>query len=98
MPYSEQISKIRAFSEALSANEPQNTYNYDLHWFAKNQFCNLPRSEKITKSTAAAIKNQKIYIYSLENKRFEQISTNEFLDKMENGLSSNENLPKFRRQ
>lgn len=67
MPYSERISKIRAFSEALSANEPQNTYNYDLHWFAKNQFCNLPRSEKIAKSTASAIKNQKIYIEPFDN-------------------------------
>ncbi len=67
MPYSERISKIRAFSEDLAKNEPENTYNYDLHWFAKNQFQNLDRWEKIAKSTASAIKNQKIYIEPFDN-------------------------------
>lgn len=67
MPYGERISKIKAFSETLSANEPENTYDYDLHWFAKNQFHGLARSEKIAKSTAAAIKNQKIYIEPFDN-------------------------------
>ncbi len=62
MPYSERIAKIRAFSENLSANEPQNTYDYDTHRFAKDQFCALPRWEKIARSTAAAIENQTIYI------------------------------------
>ena len=62
MPYSERIGKIRAFSENLSANEPENTYDYDTHQFAKNQFSHLPRWEKIARSTAAAIENQKIYI------------------------------------
>jgi len=67
MPYSERISKIRAFSQALAKNEPENTYYYDLHRFAKNQFHSLDRSEKIARSTASAIKNQKIYIEPFDN-------------------------------
>lgn len=66
MPYSERISKIRDFSENLSLNEPENTYNYDVHQFAKNQFSKVERWEKIARSTAAAIENQKIYIETFD--------------------------------
>ncbi len=66
MPYSERISKIRGFSEKLSSNEPKNTYDYDMHQYAKNQFHALARWEKIARSTAAAIENQKIYIETFD--------------------------------
>ena len=62
MAYSERIGKIRDFCEKRLDNEPENTYDYDTHQFAKNQFHDLPRWEKIARSTAAAIENQKIYI------------------------------------
>ena len=62
MPYSERIAKIRAFSEALAYHEPENTYDFDLHSYAKTHCADMPRWEKIARSTAAAIENQAIYI------------------------------------
>lgn len=62
MSCSERILKIRSFAENLSANEPLNTYNYDMHKSAKTKFYDLPRLEKIAKSTAYALENGEIYI------------------------------------
>lgn len=62
MPYSDRISKIRDFSEKFSLAEPENTYYYDLYNFARSEFSSLERWEKIARSTAKAIENQKIYI------------------------------------
>ena len=66
MSYSNRISKIRSFSENISQNEPENTYYFDMHKSAKTQFSNLDTPEKIARSTATAIENQKIYIENFD--------------------------------
>lgn len=62
MPYSERIGKLRSYAEAISKNEPLNTYYYDMHRIAKAEFCDLDSLDKIARSTAYAIENQKLYI------------------------------------
>lgn len=67
MAYSERIKKIREHASSIAQHEPENTYYYDLHNLALNKFHHLEKTEKIARSTAGALKNQKIYIEDFDN-------------------------------
>ena len=59
---SERMKKLFEESRAKAKNPPESTFNYDIHYNARNVFNNCPRWEKIARSTAAAIENQAVYI------------------------------------
>lgn len=59
---SERIKQIAKESREMGMNPPQNTYQHDLHHYACNEYKDLEQWEKIARSTADAIVNQKVYI------------------------------------
>ena len=49
-------------SRELAIECPLNTFNYDMHKFSIEKYSHLPRWEKMVRSVADAVVNQKIYI------------------------------------
>ena len=66
MEISEKMQKYFAESRQQAKNPPQNTFNYDIHNYARTVYKDCPKWEKIARSTAAAIENQAVYIESYD--------------------------------
>ena len=62
MEQSERLQKIYEYSAEKGTNPPQEHFNYDMHKAAIEKYADLPRWEKIARSTADAIVNQDIII------------------------------------
>lgn len=62
MTYLQRIAKIFADSKEKGQNQPLNTFEYDMHTLAQTKYSHLGKWEKIARSMAGAMVNQKIYI------------------------------------
>ncbi len=62
MAQSERIKRIFANAKQRGGNPPLNTFLKDMHTLAKTKYRDLDQWEKIARSMAGAIVNQKIYI------------------------------------
>ncbi|MBQ7383538.1 MAG: hypothetical protein IJV72_01955 [Clostridia bacterium] len=62
MEYPNRMEYIFEESRKKGKNRPQNTFEHDLHKFATERYFHLERWEKLARSMADAVKNQKIFI------------------------------------
>lgn len=63
MPFSERMETVIANCLARGLNMPENTFEDDRIRFARERYAGLEEWERIARSTADAIVNQKVYIY-----------------------------------
>ena len=62
MEISERMQALFARSREVAKKPPQNTFNYDFHYAARNMYAQLPRWEKIARSMAYAVTNQEVMV------------------------------------
>ncbi len=58
----ERLSIAFKRSREFAKEQPTNSFNRDIHYFAKTKHASLPRWEKIARSVADAIVNQEVFI------------------------------------
>ena len=62
MEISERMQALFARSREVAKKPPQNTFNYDFHYAARNMYAELPRWEKLARSMAYAVTNQEVMV------------------------------------
>jgi len=63
MSFSERIKKIISDCRERGENMPESTFGYDMNQYAEHRYAELEYPERLARSMADAIRNQKIYIY-----------------------------------
>ena len=58
----ERLSLAFKRSREFAKEQPINSFNHDIHYFAKTKYSSLPRWEKIARSVADAIVNQEVFV------------------------------------
>lgn len=63
MSFAERIKKIISDCRERGENMPESTFGYDMNQYAEHRYEELEYPERLARSMADAIRNQKIYIY-----------------------------------